>query len=55
MLLVIARTDWACEAKRSRQLTGAKDSDDKAGGDEKSRLLLGDTDIEQANAHSDQC
>jgi multidrug resistance protein, MATE family len=60
MLLVIGRTDWACEAKRSRQLTGAcgavaKDSDVKAGGDEKSRLLF-DTDMEQANGHSaDQC
>ena len=60
MLLVIGRTDWACEAKRSRELTGAggavaKDSDVKAGGDEKSRLLFY-TDMEQANAHSaDQC
>ncbi|XP_062226491.1 protein DETOXIFICATION 49-like [Phragmites australis] len=50
MLLVVGRTDWAGEAKRSRQLTGSgvvtKDSSAAAdGGDEKSRLL--DTDIEQ--------
>ncbi|WVZ86785.1 hypothetical protein U9M48_033518 [Paspalum notatum var. saurae] len=61
MLLVIGRTDWAVEAKRSRQLTGAaaattvaEDSDGKAaaGGDEKSRLLDDAADIEQGN---DRC
>jgi MATE family multidrug resistance protein len=42
MLLVIGRTDWAAEAKRSKQLTGSADDEPKVGGgaDEKSRLLL---------------
>ncbi|OEL36622.1 Protein DETOXIFICATION 49 [Dichanthelium oligosanthes] len=60
MLLVIGQTDWASEAKRSKQLIGAgaiaTDSDGKAaavGGDEKSRLLL-DTDIERASDPSDR-
>ncbi|GJN02010.1 hypothetical protein PR202_ga19321 [Eleusine coracana subsp. coracana] len=54
MLLAIGRTDWAAEAKRSKQLTGAGAVDDKAaaaGEDEKPR----DTDIEQSNHHSDTC
>ncbi|KQJ84119.1 protein DETOXIFICATION 49 [Brachypodium distachyon] len=67
MLLVIGRTDWAAEAKRSKQLTGAgagagdvssaKEGNDKvgaAGGDEKSRLLI-DADIEQSNDQPDRC
>ncbi|KAF8651640.1 hypothetical protein HU200_063149 [Digitaria exilis] len=58
MLLVIGGTDWASEAKRSRQLTGAgaaaTGSDAKAAaaaadGDLKSPLLV------QANDHSDRC
>lgn len=58
MLLVIGRTDWAGEAKRSKQLTDSAGVDtqaqDKVGaadGDEKSRLLI-DADIEQPN---DRC
>jgi MATE family multidrug resistance protein len=62
MLLVIGQTDWAGEAKRSKQLTGSaaeESSDEKvgaAGGDEKSRLLI-DADIGQTNDHSaaDRC
>ncbi|KAL5216371.1 hypothetical protein ABZP36_007772 [Zizania latifolia] len=44
MLLVIAQTDWAAEAKRSKQLTGAdvvattKLSNDRVAADQKSRL-----------------
>lgn len=64
MLMVVGRTDWAAEAKRSSQLTGgagivvAKDSDqkaDSAGGDEKSRLLLVGTDMKQSNDRCDPC
>ena len=55
MMLVIGRTDWASEAKRSRQLTGADAKAAAAGGDEKSRCLLLDTGIERANDHSDRC
>uniref|UniRef100_A0A0D9W8D9 Protein DETOXIFICATION n=1 Tax=Leersia perrieri TaxID=77586 RepID=A0A0D9W8D9_9ORYZ len=63
MLLVIGRTDWAAEAKRSKQLTGAgvanmessDDDDDKVGADEKSRLLV-DTDmVDQPSDQSDRC
>jgi len=55
MMLVIGRTDWASEAKRSRLLTGADAKAAAAGGDEKSRCLLLDTGIERANDHSDRC
>lgn len=55
MMLVIGRTDWASEAKRSRLLTGADAKAAAAGGDEKARCLLLDTDMERANDHSDRC
>ncbi|KAL6651221.1 hypothetical protein ACP70R_010146 [Stipagrostis hirtigluma subsp. patula] len=55
MLLVIGRTDWAGEARRSRQLTGSSTAATaKDGGDEKSRLLV-DADTEQSNDPSDRC
>ncbi|KAL5215358.1 hypothetical protein ABZP36_004510 [Zizania latifolia] len=60
MLLVIGRTDWTAEAKRSKKLTGAdvvattKVSDDRVAADEKSRLLV-DTDTEQPSDQSDRC
>ncbi|CAL5015362.1 unnamed protein product [Urochloa decumbens] len=53
MLLVIGQTDWASEAKRSRQLTGAPVWDESD--DDKSRCSLLDADIEQANDRSDRC
>ncbi|KAG8083014.1 hypothetical protein GUJ93_ZPchr0014g47104 [Zizania palustris] len=56
MLLVIAQTDWAAEAKRSKQLTGADDvvattqlSNDRVAADQKSRLPFLSTD------QSDRC
>ena len=58
MLLVIGRTDWAAEAKRSKQLTGAgaanMESDDRVAADEKSRLPV-DTDVERSSDHTDRC
>ncbi|KAF0893362.1 hypothetical protein E2562_024185 [Oryza meyeriana var. granulata] len=58
MLLVIGRTDWAAEARRSKQLTGAgvanMESDDRVAADAKSRLLV-DTDMNQSGDHSDRC
>ncbi|XP_006652664.2 protein DETOXIFICATION 49-like [Oryza brachyantha] len=58
MLLVIGRTDWAAEAKRSKQLTGAgaanMESDDRVAADKTSRLLV-DTDMKQSSDHSDRC
>lgn len=56
MLLVIGRTDWDGEARRSRQLTGAAADSDDAGGDEKPRPLPVATDMEHGGSdHSDRC
>ncbi|KAG8065863.1 hypothetical protein GUJ93_ZPchr0004g38157 [Zizania palustris] len=58
MLLVIGRTDWTSEAKRSKKLTGVdvvatatKDIDNRVAADEKSRLL----DTELPSDQSDRC